>query len=132
MNNNMMIEVDGRRLPVSKVKHWRFSPHTFVPFRNEKESAQWAAFMTLWETWDTLDASKIEPYLSPDFTYGSYWVKSKMLDRKGYLDYLPPKFNSIRQSNSKPTLALAVLYEGLAPQDFCYALEMIQGDVKRQ
>jgi hypothetical protein len=84
----------------------------------------------LWKAWDRLDASIIEPFLSANFLYGSYWVKNQSMDRAGYLEYLPTKFNTIQKSNSKPKLALVVLYEGLAPQDFCYALEMTQGDVK--
>ena len=130
MNENMMIEINGQKIPISKVKHWRFAPHEFVPFRSAQETAQWSAFLALRKAWDTLDASVIAPYLSNDFSYGSYWVKGQNLNLAGYLDYLPSKFDTIRRTGSKPQLALAVLYEGLAPQDFCYALEMTQGDVK--
>lgn len=130
MNEKMMIEIDGRQVPVAKVKHWRLAPHEFVPFRSALEVAQWSAFLALWKAWDRLEASIIEPFLSTDFSYGSYWVKAQNMDRAGYLEYLPGKFNTIKKSNSKPALALAVLYEGLTPQDFCYALEMTQGDVR--
>lgn len=129
MNENMMIEIDGRKVPVAKVKHWSFAPHEFVPFRSPIETAQWSAFLALRKAWDTLDASVIEPFLSKDFSYGSFWVKGQNLGLAGYLDYLPGKFDTIRRTGAKPELALSVLYEGLTPQDFCYALEMTQGDV---
>ena len=130
MNEDMMIEINGRKVPVANVKHWRFAPHEFVPFRSPMETAQWSAFLALRKAWDTLDASVIEPYLSDSFSYGSYWVKGQNLNLAGYLDYLPEKFDTIRRTGSKPDLALAVIYEGLAPQDFCYALEMTQGSVR--
>ncbi|MGN0844344.1 MAG: hypothetical protein ACI4QT_03890 [Kiritimatiellia bacterium] len=94
------------------------------------ETVQWNAFLALRKAWEALDASILEPHLSPDFSYGSYWVKAQNLDRKGYLDYLPGKFNTIRRTAAKPAIRIAVLYEGLAPQNFCYALELTQGDAK--
>lgn len=129
MNEKMTIEINGQEIPVAKIKHWRYTPHDSVPYRSERESAQWFAFEALWKAWDMLDASIIEPFLAPDFSYGSYWVKNQSMDRESYLEYLPGKFNTIKKTNSKPKLALAVLYEGLTPQDFCYALELTQGDV---
>lgn len=126
----MIIEINGQEIPVAKIKHWSLVPHEFVPFRSAMEAAQWSAFLALWKAWDRLDASIIEPFLSASFSYGSYWVKNQSMDRAEYLEYLPAKFNTIQNSNSKPNLALAVLYEGLTPQDFCYALEMTQGDVR--
>ncbi len=130
MNNNMLIDIGGQKVPVAKVKHCLFAPHSFVPFRSELETAQWAAFKALWEAWDTLDAALVSDWLSPGFTYGSYWVKNQTLNRADYLEYLPGKFKTIRASGSKPKLSMAVLYEGLAPQDFYYALEMTQGEVQ--
>lgn len=130
MNENLMIEIGGRKIPVAKVKHWLFAPHEFMPFRSALETAQWSAFLALRKAWDTLDASILTPYLSDNFSYGSYWVKEQNLNLTGYLDYLPKKFDTIRRTGSKPELSLSVLYEGLAPQNFCYALEMTQGDVR--
>ena len=52
-----------------------------------------------------------------------------ILDLNGYRDYLPKKFDTIRNSNSRPRVDIAVLYEGLTPEEFPYALRLIQGDV---
>ena len=51
------------------------------------------------------------------------------MDLNGYRDYLPKKFDAIHNSNSRPRVDIAVLYEGLTPEVFPYALRLIQGDV---
>ncbi len=84
MNNDMLIEVDGRKIPVAKVKHWRFSPQDFVPFRSELETAQWTAFNAQRTAWQTLEVGPLADWLSHDFAYGSYWVKSQTLNRRLY------------------------------------------------
>ena len=129
MNDNMLVRIDGQNVPVKCVKHWSFSPESFVPNRSEREMHQWGLFQKIKDAWVRLDPSIFMKVLSPNFSYGSYWVNQN-LDCKGYQHYIREKFNTIRVSNSKPELQEVVLYEGLAPQDFCYALRMRQNNIE--
>jgi len=130
MNNDMMIMINGQRLPVSRVKHWAFSPESFVPNRSESEMMQWNILKGVKDAWERLDPSVFMRVLSPGFSYGSYWVNSNNLDRDGYQKYIKEKFDTIRRTNATPKLDVVVLYEGLAPEQFYYALRMRQGNVE--
>lgn len=129
MNNGMMIMINGQKVPVSKVKHWSFAPDRFVPNRSDAEIRQWSIFMGVKDAWERLDPGIFMKVLSPSFSYGSYWVRSGDLNRDRYQEYIKGKFDTIRRTNSGPKLEVVVLYEGLAPEQFCYALRMRQGEV---
>ncbi len=129
MNNNKLILVNGAKVPVSKVKHWRYAPHKIVPLRSELETVRWRVLEAIRQGWNQLDASMILDLLDDSFTYGSYWVNSSEMDLAAYRDYLPGKFETIRKSGSGPKVDIAVLYEGLTPEEFPYALRLIQGAV---
>lgn len=116
-------------MPVSRVKHWRFCPEEFLPDRTEIEMLQWASLEAIKLGWERLDASLIFRVLDENFTYGSYWVKGQVLDLAGYCDYLAKKFETILKSGTRPKTSVAVLYEGLTPERFHYALCLTQGSV---
>lgn len=125
----MLILINGQKIPVRKIKHWAFHPEEFVPNRSEEEIWKWSIFTGVKDAWERLDPDIFMHVLSPSFSYGSYWVHNENLDRSGYQDYIKKKFNTIRQTNSCPKMDIAVMYEGLAPEKFCYALHMRQGEV---
>ena len=129
MNNNKLILVNGAKVPVSRVKHWRYAPQKIVPLRSELETLRWRTLEAIRQGWNLLDASMILDQLDDSFTYGSYWVNGSGMDLAGYRDYLPGKFDTIRKSGSGPKVDIAVLYEGLTPEEFPYALRLVQGDV---
>lgn len=125
----MLVMFNGRKIPVRNIKHWSFHPEEFVPNRSGEESWKWSIFMGVKDAWDRLDPSIFRQVLSPSFTYGSYWVTEENLDRSRYLDYIEAKFNTIRNTHSGPQTGIAVLYEGIAPEKFYYALSMRQGEL---
>ena len=49
---------------------------------------------------NTKDASCLEPLLADDFHYASQWVFDEIESKKAYLDYIVPKLDSIRKSDS--------------------------------
>ena len=128
MNNDMMIMIDGQKIPVSKVKHWSFRHEDFIPNRSARESQIWSYFMGVKDAWESLDPEVFMHILSPNFTYGSYWVVNDSLNRDRYQEYIKEKFKTIRNTNSGPKIKVVVLYEGLAPEQFCYALHLQQGN----
>lgn len=127
MNNDMEIMINGQKIPVSRMKHWRFSPESFVPNRSEDAARKWSVFMGVKRAWELLDPEIFMHVLSPNFSYSSYWVNDS-LDRPGYQNYITRKFETIRRTNSGPKMGVVVLYEGIAPEQFYYALHMEQGD----
>lgn len=128
MNNEKIIEVNGVKVPVGSVKHWRLAPERVVPMRGEEETSRWMALEALRRGWDALDAGEILGMLDDNFEYGSYWVRDSM-DLAAYREYLPKKFDSIRESGSRPATSIVVLYESLTPGEFPYAIRLKQGDV---
>ena len=50
---------------------------------------------------NTLDASKIEPILAEDFHYSSQWVLTDITSKQDFLDYIIPKLEAIRASDSQ-------------------------------
>lgn len=131
MNNDKIIMINGAKVPVSRIKHWRYAPQDIVPMRGEEETLRWMVLETIKRGWNQLDASLILDCLGNGFSYGSYWVNGTDLDLDGYRDYLPKKFDTIRKSGSKPRADIVVLYEGLTPEEFPYAVRLIQGDATR-
>ncbi len=128
MDNKKFILLNGMKVPVAKVKHWRKAPQNIIPMRSEAEMLRWTAFERIRRGWNLLDANLILESLHERFTYGSYWVRAEDLDLEGYRDYLPKKFNTMRTSKRGPEVGIAVLYESLSPEEFPYALRLVQGD----
>ena len=124
MKNGKMIALDGRKVPVSRVKHWRLSPEGVNP-----RGREWQLLDAVKEAWERLDASHVGDWLGEGFSYGSYWVADS-LDKAGYLGYLPKKFASIGKTGTKPDIHVAVLRESLTPDVFPYALHLTQGEVQ--
>lgn len=122
MNEDKVIVVDGRKVAVSAVRHWRYSAESIAGTPADR----WDVLERLKAGWDNLDADLILGLLSDRFSYGSYWVNSS-LDRTGYGEYLPEKFRTIRNSDTAPKTDIVVLYEGLAANQYPYALRLIQG-----
>lgn len=58
---------------------------------------------------NTLDSSKLEPLLSPDFHYASQMVWSEIESKQEYLDYINPKLEVIRASGIKAWAEMAML-----------------------
>jgi hypothetical protein len=58
---------------------------------------------------NTLDSSKLEPLLSPDFHYESQMVFSEINSKQEYLDYINPKLETVRASGTKVWAEMAML-----------------------
>jgi len=59
------------------------------------------------KAYNHLDTLFVENLLSDDFCYTSQWVFNELKDRKAYLDYLKPKFETVLNSNTKVAARLA-------------------------
>lgn len=53
------------------------------------------------KAWNILDAILIEPYLSDDYLYDSFWVFETMKGKDNYMSYLKGKFDTIGKTGSK-------------------------------
>ena len=84
----------------------RYAPQNIVPMRGEEETLRWMALESIRRGWNQLDPSIILKCLDEGFMYGSYWVNGSDMDLNGYRDYLPKKFDTIRNSNSRPRVTL--------------------------
>jgi len=58
---------------------------------------------------NTLDSSKLEPLLSPDFHYESQLVFSEIKSKQEYLDYINPKLEAVSASGVKVWAEMAML-----------------------
>jgi hypothetical protein len=58
---------------------------------------------------NTLDSSKLEPLLSPDFHYESQMVFSEIKSKQAYLDYINPKIETVKASGIKVWAEMAML-----------------------
>lgn len=58
---------------------------------------------------NTLDSSKLEPLLSPDFHYESQMVFSGIKSKQEFLDYIKPKLEVVRASGTKVWAEMAML-----------------------
>jgi hypothetical protein len=63
---------------------------------------------------NTLDTSKLEPLLSPDFHYQSQMVFSAINSKQEYLDYIIPKLETIRASGTKVWAEMAMLTDSFS------------------
>ena len=61
------------------------------------------------EMMNTLDATKLEPYLAPDFHYASQWVFSEIPTKQDYLEYIRPKLEAIKSSANRVWAEMAHL-----------------------
>jgi len=58
---------------------------------------------------NSLDSSKLEPLLSPDFHYESQMVFSEIKSKQEYLDYINPKLETVKASGTKVWAEMAML-----------------------
>lgn len=58
---------------------------------------------------NTLDSSKLEPLLAPDFHYESQMVFSEITSKQEYLDYIKPKLEVVKASGTKVWAEMAIL-----------------------
>ena len=58
---------------------------------------------------NTLDSSKLEPLLAPDFHYESQMVFSEITSKQEYLDYINTKLEAVRASGTKVWAEMAML-----------------------
>ena len=49
---------------------------------------------------NTLDVSKLEPFLADDFVYESQMVLVPLASKEAFLDYIRPKLETVKQSNA--------------------------------
>ena len=61
---------------------------------------------------NTLDISKLEPYLSKDFRYTSQMVLSDIVSKHDFLNYMGGKLATIRNSGSKIWAEMGIDPEG--------------------
>lgn len=77
------------------------------------------------KAWNALDASIIEPYISDDFEYDSFWVFETMKGKERYIDYMTEKFDAIRRSGN---LVIAkTLFQGRINEN---VVVLVQGDLE--
>ena len=58
---------------------------------------------------NTLDVSRLEPFLPDDFRYASQWVLSEIESKPAYLDYIAPKLQTVRSNGSRVWAEMAWL-----------------------
>jgi len=68
-----------------------------------------AALKAYATTMNTLDSSKLEPLLAPDFHYESQMVFSEIKSKQEYLDYINPKLETVKASGTKVWAEMAML-----------------------
>ena len=73
---------------------------------------------------NTLDSSKLEPLLAPDFHYASQMVFAEIESKQAYMEYIKPKLEAVRLSGAKVWAEMGTLKDGFPGP--CVALA--QGD----
>ena len=58
---------------------------------------------------NTLDVSRLEPFLPDDFRYASQWVFSEIESKPAYLDYIAPKLQTVKSNGSRVWAEMAWL-----------------------
>ena len=53
------------------------------------------------EAYNTYDASVVEPYLSDDVHYASFWVLEELKSKTEYLNYLKGKLETMKRINKR-------------------------------
>ena len=61
---------------------------------------------------NTLDSSKLEPLLAPDFHYASQMVLSEIESKQDYLDYIQPKLEVVKASGATVWAEMGTLTDG--------------------
>jgi hypothetical protein len=64
--------------------------------------------------WNNLDVKIIEPYLDDEVEYNSQWVFETIIGKETYLNYLTPKFDTLK---STPDLELNA-FVGYFPKEY--------------
>lgn len=77
------------------------------------------------EAWNAIDVSIIEPYISDDFEFDSFWVFETMKGKERYIDYLTGKFDAIRRSGN--TIIIKTLFQGRINEN---VVVLVQGDIE--
>ena len=68
----------------------------------------------------TLDSSEFESYLSVDFTYSSQKVLTDMNSKDEFMEYIRPKLETIKKTNSSVYAELGVCPAVSASSDCCH------------
>ena len=75
------------------------------------------------EAWTQLDADIIEPYLSEDLHYYSWWAMVDIHSKESYMAYIIDRFQSYKESGHQPLVKL-----GISKNDGEYAVALQLGD----
>ena len=122
------VEEPEVKVSVDNIKDWSYDLTQDESYLSELNSSRYDIFEQIYRAWATLDCSCIKECLIPDFEYGSFWVKDPMLGADAYDEYINGKFETIRKSNSAPSVERVLLHGGKSPVDYNYALFMQQGN----
>ncbi len=60
------------------------------------------------QAWERLDASSLEPYLSKDFHYYSWWALVEFHSREEYLSYIQERFRTYRDTGYRPIVKIGI------------------------
>lgn len=63
---------------------------------------------SLRRAWESLDAYLIEPLLTEDLHYYSWWALIEMNSKQAYLTYIKERFQSYKSNGIKPMVKLGV------------------------
>lgn len=116
------------KVPVDNIKDWSYDLAKDESYLSELNSLRYDVFEQIYQSWATLDCSYFKECFIPDFEYGSFWVKDPILGADAYCEYINGKFETIRNSNSAPSVERVLLHGGKSPVDYNYALHMSQGE----
>ncbi len=131
MNNEKLVRIGNELVPVAKIKHLTLDTQKDHPFTSKESEERLNVLLKIKEAWETLDDTIFSKALSDNtFQYGSYWVSETMYGKRKYLDYIKGKFDSIRRTQSGPIIAIVLLKESIAPQEYTIALHLTQGTVE--
>ena len=134
MDNDKQIMIDGNLTTVGLVKHWEWFPEADspdAPDASETDEKRWSAFNAVVGAWRNLDPEVFESVLADEgFTYGSAWVAETMRGKPAYLNYIRGKFDSIKRTNSRPSVEIVCIREGVTTAKYGFGMLMRQGDVK--
>lgn len=122
------VEDDAVKVPIGNIKDLDYDLRKDDPGFSELNYLRKNVFDDVYEAWKSLDCSCFKDCLIPDFEYGSFWVKDPMFGADAYGEYINGKFETIRNSNSIPSVERVLLHSGKSPVDYNYALHMTQGE----
>ena len=94
----------------------KFDYQSLLPFEEnrilEKVNSQNELLLLFAQSWETLDASIIEPYLDKDFHYYSDWVFDELPCRREYIEYFKGKLETLKRHNLKPSFDIVQSSDG--------------------